>query len=58
MELACKSIKKKLDVPSISPKKRQQHLDNIKREVAILRKLRGTLNVVRCEDVSGMFIGS
>ncbi len=35
----------------MSPAKQQQHLDNIKREVAVLRKLRGTLNVVHLQDV-------
>lgn len=45
-EFACKSITKRLDIPGVSAEKQNQHLDNIKREVAILRKLRGTLNVV------------
>jgi calcium-dependent protein kinase len=50
-QLACKSIAKRLDVPNLAATKQQQHLDNIKREVAVLRKLRGTLNVVSLEDV-------
>jgi calcium-dependent protein kinase len=50
-EFACKSIAKKLDIPNVSPSKQNQHLENIKREVAILRKLKGTLNVVFLEDV-------
>lgn len=50
-EFACKSIRKNLDIPNLPAIKQQQHLDNIKREVAILRKLRGTLNVVYMEDV-------
>ncbi|KAL6761438.1 kinase-like domain-containing protein [Haematococcus lacustris] len=50
-EFACKSIKKQLDAPSISPAKQQQHLENIKREVLVLHKLRGTLNVVSLEEV-------
>ena len=45
-EYACKSIKKKLDVPNISPAKLAQHLDNIDREAKILKRLRGTLSVV------------
>lgn len=39
------------DVQNISPAKQQQHLDNIKREAAVLRKLRGTLNVCHVEEV-------
>ncbi|GFH12462.1 protein kinase domain-containing protein, partial [Haematococcus lacustris] len=34
-EFACKSIKKQLDAPSISPAKQQQHLENIKREEVV-----------------------
>ncbi len=51
VEYACKSISKALDVPNVSPQRQEQHLANIKREVAVLRKLRGTLNVVYLEDV-------
>lgn len=50
-EFACKSIAKKLNIPNVSAGKQQHHLDNIKREIAILRKLRGTLNVVYLEAV-------
>jgi calcium-dependent protein kinase len=50
VEFACKTIRKRLDVPNLPLAKLQQHVDNIKREVAILRKLRGTLNVVYLED--------
>lgn len=50
-EYACKSIAKSLGLPNLPPGKQQQHLDNIKREAAILRRLRGTLNVVTLEDV-------
>ncbi|KAF6254545.1 hypothetical protein COO60DRAFT_312479 [Scenedesmus sp. NREL 46B-D3] len=50
-ESACKSICKRLDVPNLPPIKQQQHLENIQREVFILRKLRGTLNVVHLEAV-------
>jgi len=50
-EFACKSICKRLDVPNLPPIKQQQHLENIQREVLILRKLRGTLNVVHLEAV-------
>jgi hypothetical protein len=50
-EFACKSIAKKLAVPNAPAAKQQQHLDNIKREIAVMRKLRGTLNVVHLEAV-------
>lgn len=49
VEFACKSICKRLDVPNLPPIKQQQHLENIQREVLILCKLRGTLNVVHLE---------
>jgi hypothetical protein len=51
VQYACKSISKALDVPGLAPVKQQQHLDNIRREIAVLRKLRGTLNVVHLEEV-------
>ena len=40
---ACKSIKKRLEVPNVTPAAQARHLDNVKREVAILRRLRGTV---------------
>ena len=39
------SIAKVLDVPNVSQSQIQRHLDNIKREVAVLRKLRGTVRL-------------
>ncbi|GAB4813439.1 hypothetical protein N2152v2_000485 [Parachlorella kessleri] len=45
-EFACKSVKKRLDIPNLSVEKQAAHLDNVKREIAILKKLRGTLSVV------------
>jgi len=36
-------------VPDLSPARLAAHVDNIKREVAVLRRLRGTLNVVALE---------
>ncbi|GLI66480.1 hypothetical protein VaNZ11_010324 [Volvox africanus] len=48
-EFACKSILKVLK--DASDKKKQGHLDSIRREVQVLSKLRGSLNVVRLEDV-------
>ena len=49
-EYACKTIRKRLDVPNLPMGKQLQHVENIQREVAILRRLRGTLNVVYIED--------
>ena len=46
---ACKSISKLLALPDISPARAAAHIDNVKREVAVLRRLRGTLNVVALE---------
>jgi len=46
VEFACKSIAKRLDVPDLSPARQAAHLDNVKREVGVLKALRGTLNVV------------
>ena len=47
-ELACKSIPKVLDIPNVTPKQKNRHIENIKREVAVLRKLRGTVRVIAC----------
>lgn len=48
---ACKEIRKALD-PSISTvAKLKRHLDNIQREVAVLKKLKGSLNIVNLEAV-------
>lgn len=46
IEFACKSVSKTLDIPNLSPAKQAQHLDNVKREIKILTRLRGTLSVV------------
>jgi len=46
-----RSIAKRLDAPNVSPAKQSQHLATIQREVAVLKRLRGTLNVVRLEEV-------
>ncbi len=43
---AAKSIKKVLEVPNLSIERQAAHLANIKREVSVLYRLRGTLNVV------------
>lgn len=50
-EFACKSIKKKLDIPNVSAGKQAQYLDNIDREAQILRRLRGTLSVVAFKGI-------
>ena len=53
-EFACKSITKKLAAAGQAAavaEKQLQHLDNIRREIRVLRKLRGTLNVVAVKDV-------
>ncbi len=53
-EFACKSIAKKLAVAGQAAAvaaKQVQHLDNIRREIAVMRKLRGTLNVVAVKEV-------
>lgn len=48
-EYACKSVCKRLDIPNLSPAKQAQHIDNVKREIEILRRLRGTLRYgTRC----------
>lgn len=50
-EYACKSIKKALEIPNISEDKQFQHLDNIDREIKVLKLLRGTLSVVYLRGV-------
>ena len=50
-EYACKSVAKRLEVPNVSVRQQEQHLETLKREIAILRKLRGMLNVVWLADV-------
>ena len=50
-QFACKSIKKHLGVPNLSLEKQAQHIDNVKREVKVLRLLRGTLSVVNFKGV-------
>lgn len=50
-EFACKSIPKTLDAEKHSPAKVASHLDAVRREVEVLTRLRGTLNVVALEHV-------
>ena len=45
-QYAAKSIKKLLQVPNLPIQRQAAHLANIKREVSVLYRLRGTLNVV------------
>lgn len=57
-QFACKTITKRLDIPDVSENKQKQHVDNIQREIAVLRKLRGTLNVVYLEEASSSLLPS
>lgn len=45
-EYACKSIRKRLDIANVSAQRQAAHLENIDREIKVLRRLRGALNVV------------
>jgi hypothetical protein len=50
-EWALKSIPKVLNDPKLSETKRKGHAEAVKREVEVLRRLRGCLNVAALEDV-------
>lgn len=50
-EYACKSICKTLEEKGVGGKKQKRHIDNIRREIAVLRRLRGTLNVAQFKQV-------
>lgn len=50
-EFAMKSLPKVLSEPNVSDKKKNDHLESIKREVDVLRRLRGCLNVASLEEV-------
>ena len=50
-EWAMKSLPKVLNDPNLSERKRQDHVNAIKREVDIMRRLKGCLNVASLEDV-------
>jgi calcium-dependent protein kinase len=50
-EWAMKSIPKVLSDPKLSDRKRNDHVNAIKREVDVMRRLRGCLNVASLEDV-------
>ncbi|CAK0783368.1 hypothetical protein CVIRNUC_006567 [Coccomyxa viridis] len=45
-QYAAKSVKKLLQVPNLPIQRQAAHLTNVKREVSVLYRLRGTLNVV------------
>jgi len=47
---ACKTIHK-MPAENVSERKKAGHLDSIRREVEVLRRLAGSLNVVRLVDV-------
>jgi calcium-dependent protein kinase len=48
---ACKMIIKKLDLPGVTEIQQQRHIDNIQREVTVLKRLRGSLSVVQLTAV-------
>eukprot|EP00884_Botryococcus_braunii_P014384 jgi/Botrbrau1/22947/Bobra.0030s0022.1 len=50
-EYACKTIRKSLDAPGVSPVAQAAHLANLEKEVSVLRRLQGTLSVVHLESV-------
>ncbi|CAD7698186.1 unnamed protein product [Ostreobium quekettii] len=50
-EFACKSLPKELRAPGVSEKQQARHVEMIKREVAVLKRLVWTLSVVRLEGV-------
>ena len=50
-QFAMKSIPKVLTDPSLSEKKISEHKDAIKREVEVMKRLRGCLNVASLEEV-------
>jgi calcium-dependent protein kinase len=49
-EYACKAIRK-LPPQDCSDKKKTGHIDSIKREVEVLRRLAGSLNITKIQDV-------
>lgn len=50
-EYACKTICKLLEEQGVGGNKQTRHIDNVRREIAVLRKLRGTLNVAQFKQV-------
>ncbi len=44
-EFACKTINKRLEEQGVGGRKQERHIANVRREIAVLRRLRGTLNV-------------
>ena len=51
LEFACKTLPKVLDPKKFSETKRAAHLHALQREVAVLQRLKGCLNVVELHDV-------
>ena len=51
IEYACKSIPKVLDPKKFSEVKRAAHLEALSREVQVLQRLKGCLNVVELHEV-------
>ncbi len=50
-EFACKTICKRLEEKGIAGKRQARHVNNVRREIAVLRRLRGTLNVAHFKQV-------
>ena len=50
-EYACKAICKMLEEKGIGGNKQTRHIENVRREIAVLRRLRGTLNVAQFKQV-------
>ena len=50
-EYACKTICKLLEEKGTGGNKQTRHIDNVRREIAVLRRLRGTLNVAQFKQV-------
>ena len=48
---ACKEISKAMDPSLATPERQKRHVENIQREVAVLKTLKGSLNVVNLEAV-------
>ena len=50
-KFACKEIRKALDPAIATQQKQLRHIENVSREIAVLKKLKGSLNVVNLEAV-------
>lgn len=50
-EFACKIICKRLEEAGVAGQRQTRHIDNVLREIAVLRRLRGTLNIAHFKQV-------